>query len=164
MKDKKVKYLFCPGISKRTHLMGFSSSLPSYSDAWQINFRSNIWNATTVFYVSYIIVHEMYICSFMSMLPDSVYNFTILNYFRGLIQLCICSLWWVASDTHCLFVKSLFIEVISNYNIGPMQKYDLLHSQQPNEVISQRCAENQGQSLFCAKFWSELWNTFQNAI
>lgn len=56
---------------------------------------------------------------------------------------------------HCRFVKSLFIEVISNYNIVPMGKYDLLHGHQPNEVISQHCAEKQGQPLFSVEFLYE---------
>lgn len=57
---------------------------------------------------------------------------------------------------HGLFVKSLFIEVVSNYSIVPMGKYDLLHDYKPNEVISQHCVEKQGQPLFCAKFLHEL--------
>lgn len=80
------------------------------------------------------------------------------------MQLYICFFWWVAGDMHCLFIKFLVTEVTSNYSIVPMEKHDLLHNHRPNEVISQHCAEQQGQPLFGAEFLSELWKMFQNAV
>lgn len=80
------------------------------------------------------------------------------------MQLYICFFWWVAGDMHCLFIKFLVTEVISNYSIVPMEKHDLFHNHRPNEVISQHCAEQQGQPLSGAEFLSELWKMFQNAV
>lgn len=76
---------------------GLPELFATYSDAWQMNFKSNIWYSTTVVYVlhEHIIVRESPSYSqcqstFIAMLWDLRCSFTILNNFRGLSQLCIC--------------------------------------------------------------------------